>query len=367
MTLQGKGFLIFNLPDCQAGDPAAILTLAQEAGLSHVLIRVADGGVACGVDAAGSDSIAPVVQTLRAGGIAAWGWHPIHGNEPSIESAVAIQRAQALGLDGYVVVAREEFHHAGMHEAALQFMSAIRAALNIPLALSSYHFPNYHPELPWSTFLEFCDLHMPQVTWEQAHDPVEQLHESRRQCDALPNARPYIPTGAAYATSGWSPTPEETTEFLNTAMSSGLSAVNFYNWDACHDVLPQVWQAIADFAWPAPSQLNQTPSTPPAPFEEFLFNFLGALNSRQAARMAPLYRPDAVQVWAEHIRRDTNSIQAGYDAFFASLPAGTIFSISQARTLDDRCSFTWQAGVLGGDTTVVLQDGKIALEYTLVS
>src|SRR5512137_3020423 len=109
MTLRGKGFVIFNLAECEGSDPAAILAAAQEVGLSHVLIRIVDGANVCGLDASGIDSIAAVVKTLRACGIAVWGWQHVYGNDPSAEASAGIERTQALGLDGYVVEAREEF------------------------------------------------------------------------------------------------------------------------------------------------------------------------------------------------------------------------------------------------------------------
>ena len=367
MTLQGKGFIIFNLPECEGGEPASILAAAQDAGLSHVLVKIADGVNACGMDASGIDVTVPIVQTLRACGIAVWGWHHIYGNNPSAEASIGIARAQALVLDGYVVEAKDEFSRPDMTNAAYQFMAAVRPTLKIPLAFSSYHFPNYHPELPWSTFLEFCDLHMPQVTWEQAHNAGEQLRESKRQCDALPNARPYVPAGAAYGTYGWNPTAEEINEFLNTAMAIDIPAVNFYNWDACRQNLPLVWKTIASFAWPAPSQVNLLVSPPIAPLDDFLFQFLGALNSRQAVRAAALYDSAAIQVWANQIRRSAPAIQDSYNALFTSLPAGIIFNISQAQVKDDLCLFSWKAGTLEGKTTLVLKDGKITLEYTFIS
>ena len=45
MTLQGKGFFTFNLPECEGGDPAAIVAAALAAGLSHVIIKIADTSV----------------------------------------------------------------------------------------------------------------------------------------------------------------------------------------------------------------------------------------------------------------------------------------------------------------------------------
>ena len=253
MTLQGKGFFTINLLECEGGEPAAILAEARAAGLSHVIFRIADGVNAAGIDSAGFDITAPVVQALRLNGFAAWGWHTIHGNQSAAEAEIAIARMQALGLDGLVVHTGDGYERPGMEGAARQYMAAVRAALAVPIALSSHRFPNYHPEIPWATLLEFCDLHMPRVFWEQAQNAGEQLRESIRQCDALPNARICVPTGAAYTTASWSPSAEEINEFLNTARDLGLPAANFYNWDACRQSLPSLWTAVASFDWPAPA------------------------------------------------------------------------------------------------------------------
>ncbi len=369
MILQGKGFFTFVLPECEGGEPASILATAQAAGLSHVVIKIADGERAFGVDASGSDITAPVVQALHAGGIAVWGWHAVHGNDPSAEADLAIVRTQALGLDGYVVEAKDEYSRAGMASAAQQFMSAVHEALKIPIALSSYRFPNYHPELPWSSLLEFCDLHMPQVSWEQAHNAGAQLRESKRQCDALPNAKPCIPTGAAFSRSGWSPTSEEVNDFLNTAKVLGLQAINFFNWDACRRDLPLLWTTIADFAWPTSTDIRkqETPALSPLDADAFLAQFLSALSGRRAAQTSALYDPAAIQVRADQILPGSEVIQTGYTAFFDSLPAGSIFTISQAKAEDDLCHFSWKAGPFSGETTLVVESGKIILDYTFIS
>ena len=46
MTLQGKGFMIWQVPNCEGGDPNAIAAVAMEANLSHVLIKIADSSYA---------------------------------------------------------------------------------------------------------------------------------------------------------------------------------------------------------------------------------------------------------------------------------------------------------------------------------
>jgi len=395
MTLQGKGFFTYILKECEGGDPAAILATAQAAGLSHMLIKIADGTKPFGIDADGKDFTAPVVQALRAAGIAVWGWHYIRGNDPTGEANTAVARTQALSLDGYVLDAEEEYKESGKEASARQFMAAIEGALTVPIALSSFRFPNYHPELPWSTFLEKCDYHMPQVYWEQAHNAGDQLRESKRQCDALPNARPYIPTGAAYGVTGWAPTQADISDFLDTARELDLPAVNFFQWAYCREHLPQIWTQIAQYDWTATPQppsppipepptppepeppvppepepeppTPPTPEPPPAPAEDaFATQFLAALNSQKAGQAAALYDPNAVRVWGDEILRSLAAIQGGFAIFFASLPVGTTFKLSGVEADDDLRFVTWKAGTLAGETTLILKNSKIMWDYTFL-
>ncbi len=297
MTLQGKGFFTFNLSECEGGDAAAIVAAAKEAGLSHVIVKIAEREQVSGINSAGTDDTAPVVQALHAAGIDVWGWHHVCGDNPSGEAKTAVQRTQSLGLKGYVVNAEAEYERPGREAAARHFISALRSSLTVPIALSSFRFPNYHPDFPWTAFLEGCDIHMPKVFWEQAYNAGEQLRESKRQCDALPNARPYVPSGAAYITSGWAPLPADTVEFLDTAQSLELPAVNFFQWDQCRKYLPNNWTTIAGYSWPLP--LPENPPDLPASSESkdsspdaFSLIFLASLNSRKAAQVASLYDPE---------------------------------------------------------------------------
>jgi hypothetical protein len=371
MTLQGKGFIINELLKCEDGEPGAILAVAQAAGLSHVVIKVADGERAFGEDDLGADPAARIIPALKQVGIKVWGWHSVVGNNPDGEAAIALGRSQALGLDGYVVCAGEEYSRPGRAEAARQFMQAIRSGLGIPIAFSSFRFPNFHPDLPWSTFLEFCDVHMPQVSWEQAHNAGEQLRESKRQCDALPNSRTFIPTGPVYNISGWNPRPEEIIEFLITAVSMGLPAVNFFDWENCRRDHPQLWTAIAEFGWPgfqrknqatAASNLQALPSSP----DEVLAHFLEALNSRQALQTSALYDQAAMRVCGEQIMSGADAIQKGYGSFFESLPDGPVEFLKQTDMGEDTHMLSWKAGPLSGETTLVLENGKIRLDYTFL-
>lgn len=374
MALQGKGFFTYLLRETEGGDPAAITELAKSAGLSHVLVKIADGPVEFGVDASG-DYTAPVVAALRGAGIAVWGWHYVYGDNPVGEAAVAIRRVNALQLDGYVVNAEDEYKKPGKAFAARRFMSEVRAGMTVPIALSSYRFPNYHPELPWSTFLEFCDYNMPQVYWEQAHNAGWQLRESKRQCDALPNAKPYLATGPVYGVGDWAPTPEDILDFLETARALQIPAVNFFQWAYCRKNLPALWRTVAEYAWPAPVSVQPAGGTaapppeapagvPPAPAapDVFTVKYLDALNSRRAATMMTLYQPNAVHVRGERVTRTFSNIRNDYSTFFASAPAGT-FALKSAEVNGDIRYLVWKLGSRTGTSIIVLKDGKIILDY----
>ena len=133
MTLQGKGFFTFNLPDCEDGDPGSILAASQAAGLSHIIVKIADGTQAAGIDASGRDFTAPVVQALHQAGMAVWGWQYVYGDNPSTEATLAITRTQELGLEGLIVSAGEEYEQPGRSSAAHLYMTTVRAGLTVPL------------------------------------------------------------------------------------------------------------------------------------------------------------------------------------------------------------------------------------------
>jgi len=406
MTLQGKGFFISQPSECEGGNPASIVSTAQAAGLSHVLVKIAEGTQASGLDSAGRDLTMPLVQALRAAGIAVWGWQAVSGDEPADEAALAVRRAHELALDGCVFCAGAAYEQTSKEQAARAFIAEARAELsNIPLALSTYRFPNYHPSFPWTAFLEKCDAVMPQVYWEAAHNAGAQLTESLRQYRALPNARPCIPTGAAYGTpDGWAPTLEDLDDFLAAAKELGVEAVNFFSWDACRAHLSQLWEHIVESDWPTPKpaavphpQVQPPTATssqewdyppagggqPLAPASQadaikarlssqslipdgFTTQYLNALKSFQAAKVAVLYAEDAIHVRGDKVLKGASVIRSGYSAFFYGLPAGATFNLLGVEVRGDVRYLAWKAGPLTAYESIILRDGVIVLEYTYI-
>jgi hypothetical protein len=362
MTLRGKGWFIWQIPRCEEGAPPAIAA-AQAAQLSHVLIKIAERYYPFGYDRAGRDLLPPVVEALHARGIAVWGWHYIYGEDPQREAQTGAQRARQLGLDGYVVDAETEFKRPQMADPARAFMQAVRAALpDMPLALSSYRFPSLHPQFPWSTFLEHCDAVMPQVYWEQAHNPDQQLVRTVNEFanPALVGyVRPVIPTGSAYGAGNWRATPEDITGFLAKAVALKLEGANLYSWDyARSEKNTDLWSAAQAFEWP----------TTPAP-KDVPEQYVEALNSGDPAAVLKLYQPNAGHVTAKRTVVGLEDLSKWYVALLKDTLAGARFTLLEAAGTGNSRRFKWSAAgprgtVLDGDDTIGLSEGKIQYHYT---
>ncbi len=243
--LTGKGMFIWIIQNCHNGNINEIIDKAVKANYSHVLIKIANGIYSYNYDWEKKiDLVPPLVQALKSKGIEAWGWHYIYGDLPEMEAQKAISRIRELGVDGYVLNAEGQYK--GKHSAANTFMSQLRAEINdIPIALSSYRYPSYHPQFPWDEFLKKCDLNMPQVYWLLAHNPGAQLKRSVAEFQNLTYSPPIFPTGAAFTEWGWTSTASEVEEFMQQAQSLNLSGINFWEWSNLHKALPaEVWYTI---------------------------------------------------------------------------------------------------------------------------
>jgi hypothetical protein len=362
MSLIGKGFFIWQIPNCENGDVAAIATLAQQANFSHVLIKVADGAYSYNVTSNGTDLVPPLVQALRARGIQAWGWHYIYGDAPLDEANKAIQRIQQTQVEGYVLDVEGEFKQPGKDQAARQFLDRFRAVYpSFPLALCSYRFPSLHPQIPWQIFLERCDYNMPQVYWLFAHNPGEQLRRSVSEFQGITPFRPIVPVGSAYVAGNWAPTPSDMVEFLQTAQSLNLSAANFWEWANCRANLPEVWNTIRDYAW----------STPPQP-PDITQQYIAALNTRDPNQVVGLYTASAVHVTAARTIQGVDKIRSWYQTLFTSILPNATFNLTNFSGSGSSRHFTWTATssagkVLNGNDTFGLINGKIAYHYSFFS
>lgn len=366
MVLQGKGFYIWKIKNCEEGNVEKIAQTAREADLSHVLIKVANGIYSYNYDwNQKADLVPPVVRALHAKGIQVWGWHYVFGNQPIPEARIAIRRVTELGLDGYVIDAESEYKASGKASAARQFMRELRSGVgtSTPIALSSYRFPSLHP-IPWNEFLEKCDYNMPQVYWLKAHNPADQLTQTLQEYES-PRIRyrpPIIPTGAAFREHNWEPTIAEVKEFLDEVRKFNLSAANFWEWHACREVLEpehQMWKAIAAYEWKGGTPL-------PLDITE---QYIHALNTHETNKVLNLYQDRAVHITATRTVLGKADIQAWYGAFFNQMIPNAAFNLTGFSGTGSTRHFTWNARsnskkILDGRDTLGIKDGKITYHYT---
>jgi hypothetical protein len=360
MGLVGKGMMIWQVSRCERGDAGMIATISQKSGFSHVLIKIANGIYAYNLDNTGKiDLVAPVVQALKAKGIQVWGWHYVYGNIPATEAQIAVKRVKELGLDGYVIDAESEYKEPGKEAAAIKFMSVLRQGIpNTPVALCSFRYPSYHPQLPWKAFLDKCDYNMPQVYWQGAHNPGSQLERCVREFRTMTPTRPIIPTGPMYRASPWAPTPEDTLEFLKTARLLNLSAVNFFEWHYGRTVLPSNWNTIVNFPWGPKPQPMELPDL-----------YIAALNTQNTDQIVSLYSADAIHITAERTIQGTEAIRNYYNSLLENSLHGAKFQLTGVSGAGNSRNFSWQAAstrvkIQNGNDTFGIYDGKIAYHYS---
>lgn len=364
MDLQGKGFFTWKLPNCEHGEARKIADQAVQAGLTHLVVKVADGtGAYNGNWGEAKDYISPLVTELRNRGIKVYGWHYLYGNEPGGEASMAIRRIRQYNLDGYVVDVEREYKDASKKPAAKRFMGQLRAAYPaLPVALSSYRYPSLHPQVPWKEFLEDCTINMPQVYWMKAHNPGEQLIKCVREFQSMSTSRPIFPTGAAFKEAGWQPTEQEVLEFIRVAKELNLAGVNFWEWSAARaGIMPGVWEAIRDYPW----------SGVAAP-REICERYISALNTKDPAEVLSLYTNSAVHINATRTTQGLDNLRAWYLRLFNTILPDASFRLTGYSGTGNSRHFTWTATsskgrVNNGNDTLGLIDGKISYHYSFFS
>lgn len=215
---QGKGILIWQLKTCAGDNPSDLAGRAKAAGFAWVAIKVQDG-----VRIYQEEHLAEAINALKSNGIYVWGWGYLYGadwrrsSQARAEAQVTIQAVQKYQLSGFLMDVESPYKRQGSRSWATVYMATLRTALpDIPLGLSSYRYPSYHPELPWYEFLSRCNFHAPQVYWQGSHNPGYQLRRSVTELRALRDL-PLVPVGAAYSERDWAPTEADLKEFNDTA------------------------------------------------------------------------------------------------------------------------------------------------------
>lgn len=359
--LSGKGMFIWRVRGCEDGVVSAIANLAVQSGLKHILLKVADGNFTYNIDTkTGADLAAPLVHELRGRGIQVYGWQYVYGYDPLKEADIAIKRVQQLNLDGFVIDAEREYKQPGRDRDARAYMLRLRGGLpsTVPVGLSSYRYPSLHPQVPWKEFLLRCDFNMPQVYWLASYNPGDQLKRCVQEFQRLTPYRPIIPTGVAFKYGTWAPTVQQITEFMQTAQSLNMPAVNYWEWSRCRKYLPEIWELIKAYPWPGSSLVA-----------DITQDYTTALNEHNPDEVLELYHADAVHVTNDHALRGSAAIRTWFQTLFSQLlPEGRYILDSFSGTGSVR-HMTWTASsskgdVHNGNDTIGMVDGKISYHYS---
>lgn len=362
MTLKGKGYYIWQVKQCENGDPDRIAAMAREANLTHVLIKIADGAFPYNVDLDnGYDYARAAINKLRAQNIQVWGWQYVYGNYPDQEAEIAVARALELGVDGFVIDAELEYQSISKAPAASRYMNILRSNLgSMPLALSSYRYPSYHANFPWTNFLERCDYNMPQVYWEQSHNKAgEQLQRCVNEFKNMRPFRPIIPTGPTYKQGGWIPSKNEIVEFMEVAKKLGLSGVNFWYWDGCRRYMSEYWDLVRDYNY----EVTPTQTSLPG-------KYIQALNSKAPEEVLNLYADNAVHIRTTSAVQGKENIREWITTLLKSYGNDTFTLLSQSHE-ENIYNFQWEVSTqdgnaLEGQDTMGVMDDKISYHYSFI-
>lgn len=176
------------------------------------------------------------IAECRRFGIDVWGWGYTYGINPTNEGLQTAEIINRLDVSGYFIDVEGQYDKPGTLPTAQAYTSNLKPNTNKPLGLCSYRYPNLHTNVPWKTFLDICDFHIPQVYWIQAVSDIQpgyQLQRSYTQLQALKQL-PYIPVGTIVKddNSAWVPTPAQITNFGNTVKQMNLPGFGYYDLDS---------------------------------------------------------------------------------------------------------------------------------------
>lgn len=262
----GKHMMVWKIKDLYNGDAEHAAEQAFNAGISVVNVKFLDGTQPYNqrpiYDKTGKfkgyedDVLLPWCNAFKMRNIKVYGWHYVYHGYPRIEAERAIERCQYLGLDAYVIDAEAEAKVVP-DSAVDAFVEPLTDGIvvngkEIPIYLSSYRYPKWHPQIRYTKYFSVCDGVMPQVYWEQSTKSGEQLirsfneYHSEFAWDTWFSSNDwFVPIASTYSRGSWVPTVAQVANFCEVARMLNLKAIEFYRWGTALDLIG-VWEYISN-------------------------------------------------------------------------------------------------------------------------
>lgn len=247
--LAGKGMWIWEWPDTDGGNAAAVVAQAVRAGLHQLWVRVGDSKDGF----YGAAELDALVPAAHAAGLAviAWGFPYLYdpvGDARWTAQILAWRDPAGQGVDGYSADLEEPTEGVDMtaRRAAVYLELVRRLAGNLPVVATVY--PPGRSAYPYSAMAPYVDAFAPMIYWE-CTDPGADVAADVAQ---LARLRPVDVIGQAFNLAGEggravSPSGAEIDDFLSAAVRAGAIGASFWVWQSA---TPQEWAALSSFSWP---------------------------------------------------------------------------------------------------------------------
>ena len=230
-AFDGNAMWIWYLSQSDGGNISAIAAQARKAGVTTVFIKSSDGGSAWSQFAPGT------VAALKARGLHVCGWQYVYGSHP-IEEADLGAQAKSNGAECLLIDAESEYE--GRYASAQTYIQHLRSLVgpSFPIALASFPYVDYHPQLPYSVFLGpgGAQFNAPQMYWRDIGVSVDYIY-SHTYTWNREYQRPIIPLGQSYT----DPPPSDLVRFRQLASAYGANGLSWWDWQ---ETTGRGWQAI---------------------------------------------------------------------------------------------------------------------------
>lgn len=273
--LLGKGFYIWQIQN-SAPDASTLVARAQQAGLSHVIIKIADGDSSYPIDDATNEHLTQAsINALKKAGITVAGWTFAYGAkaEPEDQAQIFANRIKQFDLPVAVVNAQHLSGRRWSATSARKFMETLTEALGTGVQIVFSSPPiDVNTDFPHEEFIEKAQAIMPQAYWvaRDGGDPKRRLQDVYSLYMQRYPTQNFIAHGSAFYGDQefqgdefyWEPTANQITQFINQAGALNLDAVNFWSWQQAWEKRT-LWDAVS--AYPFKEDLQNTGDALQAP------------------------------------------------------------------------------------------------------
>jgi hypothetical protein len=243
--LDGNGMWIWHLDKSSGANPDAMARRAQRAHVSTLFIKSSDGSTNYW-----SQFSAATVSALKARGLKVCAWQYVYGTHPVGEATLGA-RAVSAGADCLVIDAEAEYE--GRYSAAQTYVTELRSRIGaaFPLALASFPYVDFHPNLPYSVFLGpgAAQYNAPQMYWKAIGTSVDTVYAHTFTHNRI-YGRPIFPLGQAYT----DPEPSQIRRFRALAAPYGATGLSWWDWE---ENTARGWDAMAATITPSSSTPSQ--------------------------------------------------------------------------------------------------------------